>query len=302
MEWIVLFILAPLLLVPVVMLWGYAGCGFNIQGHAPTPPGTPENLTVTGTTPNSVSLSWTHESQEDENSNVSFEVSRRREGQVAKEEEEPASSTTFTVADLYPSILYHFKVKAVSGMYESGYSAEVSASTLPPAPCFNAALTTDDGGREGCCIVQRIEPVLLAAGGSKVFITIRGSAVGDLLVDSLFISKVGPSGNPYDSAGDNKAVALGLHVPANTSVRVGPVAYKLDPTVPLLVSFDINGTAGNGNVRYVPGVPASQATMYFRAATAEAQLHDRSPTVPNPGLPPYSSFNRIYLIETIEVA
>jgi hypothetical protein len=135
-----------------------------------------------------------------------------------------------------------------------------------------------------------------------VFITIRGSTQGNLLIDRVFISQLGVSGNPYDSGGDNKVVALAVQVPANTRVTLSMVAYDLDRTRPLLVSFDINATAGNGNVRYVSSVLASDAVMYFRAATAEAGLEDRFPPVSNPGGAPYTMSNSIYLIETIEVA
>lgn len=299
MEWIALFILAPLVLIPMVMLWGYAGCGFSIT--LPAGPSIPANLVVTATTPSSVSLSWTYDSGEGEENAVIFEIERRKEGETT-----PVSSASmsndFTDVGLLYSTLYHYRVRAVSGVLMSDFTPEVDATTQPPAPCFSAALTTNQTGLQGYCIVQRIEPARLAAGGSRVFITIRGSTQGNLVIDRVFISRVGASGNPYDSGGDNKLVASAVQVPANTAVQLSMVAYDLDRTRPLLVSFDINDTAGNGNVRYVSAVPAAEAVMYFRAATAEAGLEDRSPPVGNPGVPPYTVSNSIYLIETIEVA
>lgn len=299
MDWFVLFILAPLLLVPVVLLWGYAGCGFSIT--IPPSLGVPENLAVTATTPNSVSLSWTHDSGEDEENAVMFEIERRKDGETTSVSF-VSEVATFTDVGLLYSTLYHYRVRAVSGMRTSDFTPEVDATTQPPAPCFSAALTTNQSGLEGYCIVQRIEPVRLAAGGSRVFITIRGSTQGNLVIDRVFISRVGASGNPYDSGGDNKLVASAVQVPANMSVQLSMAAYDLDRTRPLLVSFDINATAGNGNVRYVSPVPAGEAVMYFRAATAEAGTEDRFPPVSNPGGTSYTMSPSIYLIETIEVA
>jgi hypothetical protein len=299
MEWIALFIIAPLVLIPMVVLWGYAGCGFSIT--LPAGPSVPANLTVTATTPNSVSLSWTHDRGEDEEDAVMFEIERRKDGETTPVTN-ASMGTDFTDVGLLYATLYHYKVRAVSGVLTSDFTPEVDATTQPPAPCFSAALTTNQTGLHGYCIVQRIEPARLAAGGSRVFITIRGSTQGNLVIDRVFISRLGASGNPYDSGGDNKIVASEVQVPANTSVQLSMVAYDLDRTRPLLVSFDINGTAGNGNVRYVTAVPAAEAVMYFRPATAEAAIEDRSPPVGNPGVPPYTVSNSIYLIETIEVA
>ncbi len=127
--------------------------------------------------------------------------------------------------------------------------------------------------------------------------------MGNLRLDAIFISQVGNTGNPYDSSvTDITFIAAGVEVPANTAVTLPIVPYEFDHLRPLLVSFDINVSPGNGNVRYLNPVPASLGIMYFRAATAEAGILDRLPSALNPGAAPYNPSSSIYLIETIEVA
>jgi hypothetical protein len=295
MEWTLLFLLVPLIVAPVVLLWGYAGCSFEGHGYTPT---VPENLTVTSVGPGFVDLAWTHE---DGVSGVTFEVDQFK-GQETIAVTTPVSATSVRIDHLLPSTPYHFRVRAVYGGFETEDSAQVDATTLPAVPCFSAALATDQAPLEGFCIVQRIEPPRLAAGGDHVILTIRGSTTGNLVLDRVFISQPAAIGNPYDSAADLTPVAAALSVPANTAVRLEPVLYTLDPARPLLVIFDVNATPGNGNVRYLSPVSAAEAIMHFKSATAEAAVADRSPPAANPGAPAYAVSNSIYLVESIEVA
>jgi hypothetical protein len=296
-EWILLFMLAPLLLVPVVVLWGYAGCSFEPGRFVPI---IPVNLTVTNVSSSSVSLSWVHD---DASEGVTFEVERLKDGDMIPVVL-PTAETSITDAGLSPQTLYRYRVRAVYGMVTSEFTGQVEATTLAlvPQACFSSTLMTDQPGLEGFCLVQRIEPARLAAGGTQVFITIRGSTAGNLVLDRVFISQPAAAGNPYDSFTDLTQVATAVTVPANTPVALPVVAYTLDRTRPLLVSFDISATAGQGNVRFQSPVPTTEATMFFRPATAEASVADRLPSAANPGATPYNTSNSIYLIERIEVA
>jgi hypothetical protein len=289
-------LLAPVMVAPVVLLWGYAGCSFNPQnGYLP---GVPVDLTVTNVSSGSISLSWF---PSDDAEGVTFEVERLRNGDTTPVIL-PTTGTTFTDQGLLPLTLYRYRVRAVSGTLTSDFTGQVEATTLAPQACFSSTLMTDQSGLEGFCMVQRIEPARLAAGGSLVFITVRGSTAGNLVLDRVFISQPAAAGNPYDSSADLTPVAAAVTVPANTPVVLPVVAYTLDRTRPLLVSFDISATAGQGNVRFQSPVPAAEATMFFRPATAEASVADRLPSAANPGATPYNISNSIYLIERIEVA
>ena len=289
-------LLAPVMVVPVVLLWGYAGCSFN-PGVA-NAPSTPVGLTVTNISAGSVSLSWSHPDGVD---GVTFEVERLKNGDTTPVIL-PTTGTTFTDQGLLPLTLYRYRVRAVFGTLTSDFTGQVEATTLAPVVCFSAPLATDQAGVDGFCIVQRIEPVRLAAGGTLVFITVRGSTVANLVIDRVFISQVAAVGDPYDSAGDLTHVASTVTVPANTPVTLPAVAYTLDRTKPLLIIFDISATPGLGNVRLQTPVPAAEAIMHFRNLTAEASIADRGPSPANPGAPPYVTSPSIYLVERIEVA
>ncbi|QIF04535.1 fibronectin type III domain-containing protein [Roseimicrobium sp. ORNL1] len=298
MEWTLLMLLAAVMVVPVVLLYGYAGCSFNPQsGYFP---GVPVDLTVTNVSSGSVSLSWF---QSDDAEGVTFEVERLRNGDTTPVIL-PTTGTTFTDTGLLPLTLYRYRVRAVFGALTTDFTTQVEATTLALVPqvCFTSTLMTDQPGLEGFCLVQRIEPTRLAAGGTQVFITVRGSTVGNLVIDRVFISQPAAAGNPYDSSTDLTLVATSVTVPANTPVALPVVAYTLDRTRPLLVCFDISATGGQGNVRFQNPVPAAEATMFFRPATAEASVADRLPSAANPGATPYNTSNSIYLIERIEVA
>lgn len=288
-------LLAAVMVVPVVLLCGYAGCSFTGRAYSPD---VPVNLMVTNVAASSVSLSWFHD---DDVAAVTFEVERLRDGDTTPVLL-PAAVTSLTDTGLLPQTLYRYRVRAVYGMVTSEFTAQVEAATLGSQLCFSSTLMTDQPGIEGFCLVQRIEPTRLAAGGSLVFITVRGSTVGNLVLDRVFISQPAVAGNLYDSSVDLTQVAAAVTVPANTPVTLPVVAYTLDRTRPLLVSFDISATAGQGNVRFQNPVAAAEATMFFRPATAEASVVDRLPSAANPGATPYNTSSSIYLIERIEVA
>ena len=295
MEWTLLLLLVPAIVAPMVLLWGYAGCSFEPGGYLPSEP---ENLMVTSATAGSISLSWT----QDDDVIVTFEVERLKVGETT-----PVmlvtSEKSFTDQGLLPQTAYRHRVRAVYGGVTSEFSNQVETVTLPAFPCFSSTLMTDQPGVEGFCLVQRIEPSRLAASGSEVFITIRGSTVADLLIDRIYISQPAVGGDVYDSAPDLTAVmAAQVMVPANTAVALPGVRYSLDRTRPLLVIFDVAMTPGTGNLRYLNPVPNTEAVMYFRPATAEAAIADRQPSAGNPGAPPFEISNSIYLIERITVA
>ena len=57
MEWILLVGLLPLIIVPIVLLCGFAGCGIDVVGSGVVLP--PKNLTATAVGTDKINLSWT---------------------------------------------------------------------------------------------------------------------------------------------------------------------------------------------------------------------------------------------------
>lgn len=295
MEWLTLILVVPAILVPVVLLWGFAGCSFSV--HVPPPPDAPFNVTATATSTSEITVTW-------ENSNVdavTFEIDRTKEGE-GPSAPIPSAITTFNDTGLQAGTTYSYQVRAIKNGSSSAQSdPAVSASTFFFV-AFEATLATDQPGLEGFCLVQRIEAARLLHGGTRVAITLRGSTAGSLTLNNVFMSQPASVGDPYDSAADLTPVASAVVVPASTPVRLPEIAYNLDPTRPLLIAFDVSSTPASGNVRFVTNVAVSDAAMFFNAATAEAGTPDRLPSATDPAAPKYQPSPSIYLVEKIEVA
>lgn len=304
MEWLILVLVVPAILIPVVVLWGFAGCGFS--AHAAPGAETPTNVRASGTSASTIAVTWDNPNTEP----VSFLVERKKEGESIPLIF-PASSTTFPDTGLDEAATYFYQVRAVlipSGS-QSNLSDQASGRTFGTAfdePRLSSS-GIDQSGLDGFCLVQRIEPTRLAQStvpgglttqGARVRITLRGSTAANLILDRIFISQAAAV-DPYDSQGDLMHVASNAVVDAGLPVVLPDIDYDLDRTKPLLIAFDINAASGSGNVRFVANVPEAEATMYFRPATAAASLADRPPSGADPT--PFSVSKSIYLVEKIEV-
>lgn len=296
LEWYMLILVVPLVVIPVVVLFGYAGCN-QVFGLDPTELNfTPVNVEAEGESIESIRIRWASPTAEA----VSFKVFRITPGSEA---EFTTTGTEYLDTGLMPNTEYTYEVLAIrdEDLKESSRSESATGRTLDYMPAFTATLTTDQAGIEGFCLVQRIEPLRLVRSGNKVRVVVQGSTTGNLLIDRVTISQVATGGNVYDSAADLVEIATAVSIPAGQIVELPVVTYTLDQTKPLLVAFDISSTAGMGNVRFVNPVPATDAAMHFRAATAEAGIQDRLPSAANPGAPLYNASTSIYLVQRIDV-
>jgi hypothetical protein len=159
---------------------------------------------------------------------------------------------------------------------------------------FNQPLTNSTA-QPNQTIVQRIEPARLASGGKLIQFTLRSGAGNDVLILKMFVSQaVGPgNGDPYDSADDLTEVITEPVVVVQDSSKTLPyVKYTLDATKPLIVSFDVGSP---GSTRFAANIPAAEASAYV-GPSGEAGVADRQSP------PAYTTEDRIYLIEKIEVS
>lgn len=280
----------------------------SVTATATTKPKPPINLVLTPQTANRIDLKWDHVS--DSNKKITFRVAHRPKNipgsafKVIQTIDKTADSTTIIHEDaavLKAGTEHEYQVAAVilDGFVNSLPNKEVSSdpltgSTKTWAVPFEKALT-DPQDLQGFCLIQRITSGQLKS-GTKIRITVRG---GSLTLDKVYISQVALTGNPWDSAADNKQVALGVVLAANT-----PKPLEVDYTIPdppkdLLIAFDISNAAGQGNVL---GVVLPGSEHYSRANTQQADRQDRSPGVGVPAAPPFApGADRHYLIEKIEI-
>jgi Fibronectin type III domain len=318
MDWLILILGVPAILIPLVLLFGFAGCvtpaslctddsdcpvGTQcVDGLcvAPPPLSAPENLTATALDDHSVALTWTS----DDPAGTEFQIERMQEDGERFEPipaPEDLSATGATDASgLQEGVTYLYRVRALLDGEDSGPSDIASATTFTVA--FTGTLTEDAPGFEGFCVVQRLSRNLLTAGGTQVRIVLRGSTAGSLTLDRVTISQpdAAVTSDPFDAAADLTDVASNVIIPPNTAVTVppnGPVNYTLDPTNDLLVAFDISNTTGEGNLRVTAPGALTGGDTFSKPATVEAGRRDRGGTTGYPNHAP----NNLALVEKIMV-
>jgi hypothetical protein len=272
-------------------------------------PATPVSFTATPAGITHINLSWTNVSAVA----TEFSLDRRALPGAAITPillPDP-TSTTFSDSErtgLVDGTTYEYRVFATVNGVENGVGQLVkslpalqSATTPVPTAAFTAppgTFTTDQASAagEGICLLQRFSPTLLVPNvtGTQVRLTLRGANSGSLTLDRITISRVGNTGDPYDSATDlTDLVPVGVvtTIAAGGTATVGPVNYNFDSNQDLLVAVDISNTLNQGNLRFGA---LNGTDTYARTATAEAGVQDRGPNY-------ITAANNLFLIEKIEV-
>jgi hypothetical protein len=180
---------------------------------------------------------------------------------------------------------------------------------------FSETLGNNEADWEGCCLVQRIEPVRLSRSGSSVRLTFRASSLnvnGDAYIDRISISQADPDAGSvpgkekYDSAPDLVLVDMltmlapldgsppgPMVIPAGNTQTLYIDVYNLAAWQPLLIAVDFSYTPPSA-VKCTKNVPLDQACAYYSKG-AWAAKPDRS------ALTQWTQWPGIYLIEKIEV-
>jgi hypothetical protein len=301
MDWFLLVFLIPLILVPIVLLCGFAGCAqIAGLGEGVDPPAAPSNLVAKAAGASRVSLSW----KDNSGGTVNFVVERTIIGPGGSGSLSQVggaiTGTFFTDTGLAEGTTFLYQVKAVdsTGQFSAGSNyadATTFRTTQPPTwhTAFEVQLTTNVGGWENTCMVQRIGAAQLNFGGTKVRITLRGSTESNFVIDKVSISLAASIGEPWDSIEDPADVPAtgppGVTLSANTATLLDPVDYILNPTKDLIIAFDINSAGGGARKADVPGF-----SFFSRDNTDEATKQNRSPGY-------QTRANTVYLVEKIEV-
>jgi len=133
------------------MEYFYRVTAFNIIGSStnnptdsattlvPAPPAAPSALQATGTSVSSINLTWSDNS----NDETGFVIERKMSvtGPFTTFMNVAANTVSFSDTGLYTGITYTYRVKAINAIGDSGYTAQVEATTLiPSAPDAPSAL------------------------------------------------------------------------------------------------------------------------------------------------------------------
>lgn len=315
LDWLILVLLVPAILVPIVLLCGFAGCPPFAQrcvGDADCPVGTrcvdgqcvasalssapsaPEDLQANAVSDSEIDLSWT----DTEPAVTSFQVERAREGEDFAAISNP-TGPTFQDTGLEAGTTFLYQVRALVGQEFSEPSNQATATTLFTTAFDVSTLVPSDlpGGLPpgDYCFVQRISAGLLLADGVKVGLKVRGSPAGNGTINNIYISRAVPagSGNDWDSAGDlTPIITSALTLPDDQPSDLNPIDYNLDQTQDLIIAFDFTATSSGGNIPFVlqPGV-----TIYFKPGVQQASIQTRDPDY-------VSQVDPLYLVVTIGVA
>jgi hypothetical protein len=285
MEWLTLLILIPAIVIPVVLLFGFTGCGFS----ATVGPQAPVLTSALPLDESTIRLEWTSP----ETSEVRFEVVRVPDWSTPP----PAADMVSPFFDRFLSAgaeyAYKVRLKQVETGEFSGYSDTATAKTWADAFRVDLEANGQNLDLSADTLVQRFEPTALARGGNLVNITMQAGTNGPLVIRKVTLSdaNTAATADPFDSAQQP------FEIPGPFLIDQGELStqakYVVGLLQPLLIAFDV---AAPGNTRTAavsgctaftkPGTPATPIT--------DAALKDRTGfTAQN---------NQVALVSRIKVA
>ena len=306
MNWFLLLFLIPLVLVPIVLLCGFAGCAQIADlGSASDFPPAPSNLIAKTAGASRISLSW----KDNSGGTANFVLLRSTfapdgSGSLSQIGDELVGFF-FIDTGLAEGTTFLYQVKAVDadGRHSLDGSNIAMATTFrttqPPTwnTAFEVQLLTiseffDDKHFDNSCIVQRIDRAHLKFGGTRVRITLRSSMQSDVRIDNVTISPASSIGKPEESLDDPVDVLMGgsaaVTLPANDPQTLDPTAYPLDPNKDLIIAVNVNEGGGD-----VLKAELSGCSVLYKKDASDATQRKRSG---------YKvTENAVFLVEKIEV-
>jgi hypothetical protein len=293
-EWLILLLLVPAIVVPVVMLVGFAGCSFD-KGVAA---GRPLMVSADATSDTAITLTWKYDEPA-----AGFLIERKQLSNGATGGELLGSPTMYIDTNLRAATTYEYTVTAIH-LDESR-----SNPSLPERGTTRLAnLSIDDDEWEGWCLVQRIEPARLSglSSGTNITLTVRASSVSAASIDRVYISHPADGGDPYDSAEQIKvydisdpSTPMPFPVPLGQARTLPAVDYdRFDKGKALLIAVDFSDPAVSLSQIGIAG-PQPGAVAYFFLGSHAGETNRTSVARPVRGDGQYA--DTVCLIEKIEV-
>lgn len=296
MDWPILLFVIPAVVVPVVLLIGFAGCSFE-HGVLPLEP--PEIILAAPYDSQLVRLEWTHVGVDP----VRYEIIRNPAFASP-----PANPTSpYMDSGLEEGTEYSYRVRVVRlSDGESADSNEAVAVTWTAAFLADLEGAGQDVDASNSCLIQRFEPGTLSRSGNLIRITGQSAGSGvpgqpNVTLARLTISRgnAGPAGDPYDSVDDPVVIFDQpiVAVPGSSFALTPPRAeYSLDNTQPLLIALVVGVP---GSVRSQLLQPGSGLAAYTKTGTPaqmlqESVTRDRSGFAQRP--------DEVMIVNKIEVA
>ena len=303
-EWLILLLLVPAVVVPVVLLVGFAGCDqlFGLV-HVNTPPPVPIIQSAEGKSVHVITLTWKYEGTA-----TAYEFERLEVKSQTKKKFMAATSPHHDDNEgngLAPETDYRYRARAIGSDGEPGpwssNEPNIAGKTLPFVETFawsdQERVSATPNPLQGTCIIQRIEAARLSTGGAWVRLTLSGSPMGSASIDAISISKPADPAlgkDPYDPDTDPTPVTSKVFVTAN-SVTLPEIRYDLDPEQALLIAIEFS-TIAPSTIKKLNAL--SGASAFYKVATGPGPTGEAA----NPDRTGFSPAGAVmYLIEKIEV-
>lgn len=141
MDWIILLLCVPAIVVPVVLLFGFAGCGLDVTGQLVLPT-VPANLHATlANNRKGIDLVWLPTGGAADG----FEITRTAAGETTATLSSTQPSSNDSSPALKPGVTYHYTVRAIKSGQPAQYSptgpSNDAFATMPPtAPVLSGQL------------------------------------------------------------------------------------------------------------------------------------------------------------------
>jgi hypothetical protein len=127
MDWFILLFLLPLILMPVVFLCGFAGCGLDVVGKGPAA-SKPADLKAVATGPSQVGLTWK------DAPGYQYSIERGKSGDPILPIGQTAPTTSFTDNTPTEATTYLYRVVQTVGGTSYQSSDPASVTTFPAKP------------------------------------------------------------------------------------------------------------------------------------------------------------------------
>lgn len=265
LEWLILTLLVPAIVVPAVLLLGFAGCGFCIKvGGLIFESAVPKDHST-------ITMTWTQPAE------VRFE--RTKEGAT---EAVPfdAFSSPYDDTGLDAATTYSYVMRSLLADGEVGQTATAAVSATTPAFfALDQIAQNDNFGNVDThtvkCEIAIADLLVPPFAPTRMWITLgqRSTTTENITFSKVYIGHKAATGNPSDATsltqvlfGGAASVVVTPPTPTN-SVRSDEISFPWDRTTALILSMSF---AGGPNSDQLSAKTGSNSTTHLKNSVDEA--------------------------------
>jgi hypothetical protein len=275
LEWLILTLLVPAIVVPAVLLLGFAGCGFYISAGGlifeSAVPKDYSTITLTWTQPAEVRFERTKEGATEA---VLFDAFFSSPSDVTGRYDDP---------DLDAATTYSYVMRSLLADGEVGQTATAAVSATTPAFfALDQVAQNDNFGNVNThtvkCEIAIADLLVPPFAPTRMWITLgqRSTTTENITFSKVYIGHKAATGNPSDATSLTQVLFGGAAsvvvmpptptMPAN-SVRSDEISFPWDRTTALILSMSF---AGGPNSDQLSAKTGSNSTTHLKNSVDEA--------------------------------